>query len=395
MSLFASYASHARLSRGRFHQEPASTSGRSEYQRDRDRVIHSGAFRKLQYKTQVFLNHEGDYYRTRLTHSLEVAQVSRYICRILNIDEDLGEVLALAHDLGHTCFGHTGEDVLNECMAHVGGYDSNDQTLRILTLLEERYPRFDGLNLTWETIEGLAKHNGPLVGPHADRKKHPDGASETVQAIDSVWKLELERHAGLEAQVAALADDVAYTAHDIDDGLRSGYITLGQLHELPLVGPILHAIGKEFPGLAGKRQRHEMNRRLISLLVRDVLDETHMRLDGKKPQTPDDIRNAGLTFVRFSDKLMPDERVLRKFLYDNLYRNFRVNRVRLKTSRVVRDLYAVFMERPDTLPEHWQLRIGADMPEKQRARVVADYVAGMTDRFALETHKRLFDIGAV
>ncbi len=220
MALLASYASHVRLSRGRLHEEPASTSGRSEYQRDRDRVIHSGAFRKLQYKTQVFLNHEGDYYRTRLTHSLEVAQISRYICRVLNIDEDLGEVLALAHDLGHTCFGHTGEDVLNECMSHIGGYDSNDQTLRILTELEERYPQFDGLNLTWETIEGLAKHNGPLTGPHADLKKHPNGASETVLAIDKVWKLDTDRHAGLEAQVAALADDVAYTAHDIDDGLR-------------------------------------------------------------------------------------------------------------------------------------------------------------------------------
>ncbi len=394
MALLASYATHPRLSRGRLHAEPASTSGRSEFQRDRDRVIHSGAFRKLQYKTQVFLNHEGDYYRTRLTHSLEVAQISRYICRTLNIDEDLGEVLALAHDLGHTCFGHTGEDVLNECMAHIGGYDSNDQTLRILTELEERYPQFDGLNLTWETIEGLAKHNGPLTGKHADKKKHPHGASETVLSIDKLWPLEVDKHAGLEAQVAALADDVAYTAHDIDDGLRSGYITLEQMQGLPLVGPILAEIKKEFPDLTGKRQRHEMNRRLISLLVRDVMGETRKRLEEKKPQTPDDIRTAGITFVQFSDKLKPDERVLRSFLYDNLYRNFRVNRVRLKTTRVVKDLYNVFMERSDTLPEHWQTRIKPDATEKQRARVVADYIAGMTDRFAIDTHTRLFDISA-
>lgn len=395
MSLLAPYASHPRLSRGRQHQEPPSTSGRSEFQRDRDRVIHSGAFRKLQYKTQVFVNHEGDYYRTRLTHSLEVAQISRYICRTLQLDEDLGEVLALAHDLGHTCFGHTGEDVLNECMADIGGYSSNDQTLRILTVLEERYPQFDGLNLTWETLEGLAKHNGPVTGRHADKKKHPDGPGETSAAIDRVWPLELDSHAALEAQVAALADDVAYNAHDIDDGLRSGYITLEQLAELPLVGPVLADIKKEFPDLAGKRQRHEMNRRLISLLVRDVLDETRRRLAERKPMSADDIRGAGFTFVQFSDKLKPDERVLRDFLHANLYRNFQVNRVRVKTSRVVRDLYNVFMERPDTLPAHWQSRIAPDARAKQRARVVADYIAGMTDRFAIETHKRMFDPGAV
>lgn len=395
MALLVPYATHPRLSRGRQHDEPPSTSGRSEFQRDRDRVIHSGAFRKLQYKTQVFLNHEGDYYRTRLTHSLEVAQISRYICRVLNIEEDLGEVLALAHDLGHTCFGHTGEDVLNECMADIGGYDLNDQTLRILTVLEERYPQFDGLNLTWETIEGLAKHNGPLTGRYADKKKHPNGASETVLAIEKKWTLDIDRHAGLEAQVAALADDVAYTAHDLDDGLRSGYITLEQLKELPLVGPVLADIKKEFPELTGKRQRHEMNRRLISLLVRDVLQETRDRLADKKPQTVDDIRSAGITFVQFSSKLMPDERVIRKFLYDQLYRNFKVNRVRLKTSRIVRDLYNVFMERSDTLPAHWQARIPANASEKQRARVVADYIAGMTDRFAIETHARLLDLTAV
>ncbi len=391
MSDLAPYATHAATSRGRRFAEPAAE-GRSVFQRDRDRILHSGAFRKLQYKTQVFINHEGDYYRTRLTHSLEVAQVTRSICRTLKLDEDLGEAIALAHDLGHTCFGHSGEDALHDSMKEVGGFFHNDQTLRSVTFIEQRYAGFDGLNLTWETIEGLAKHNGPLKGRHADIKKHGDGVTETIAALDAVWPLELDGFAGLEAQVAALADDIAYTAHDLDDGLRGGYFTLDDLRELPLIGPILDEVRRNWPDIDERRQRHEMHRRLVHLMVGDVVAETRRRLDVLQPQSVEDVRAASRACVSFSEALRPDERVVRAYLFKHLYKSFKVNRVRLKAFRIVQDLYRAFIFHPDTLPPDWQQKMENAETEPQKARVVADYIAGMTDRFAIEEHRRLFDM---
>lgn len=391
----APYATDLAQSRGRLYPEPLSQSGRSEFQRDRDRIVHSGAFRKLQYKTQVFINHEGDYYRTRLTHSLEVAQITRSICRTLQLDEDLGEAVALAHDLGHTCFGHTGEDALAECMKDVGGFYHNDQTVRICTFVEQRYAEFDGLNLTWEAIEGIVKHNGPLTGPQADAKKHGEGVTETIAALDAKWNLGLDGFAGLEAQVAALADDIAYLSHDLDDGLRSGIITMAGIAELPLVGPFLNEIDKTYPGLIDRRRRHELHRRMIGALVGDVVRETKHRLAEKKPQSVEDVHAAGMPFVQFGEEMFAKQRVIRAYLFDHVYRSSHMNRVRAKAIRVVKDLYNVFMQSPGTLPESWQAAIPAGGTERQSARVVADYIAGMTDRFAIEEHKRLYDMDAL
>jgi dGTPase len=388
----APYATHASRSRGRLHPEPDSKSGRSPFQRDRDRIIHSGAFRKLQYKTQVFINHEGDYYRTRLTHSLEVAQITRNICRALNLDEDLGEAVALAHDLGHTCFGHTGEDALAECMKDVGGFFHNDQTVRICTNVEQRYAEFDGLNLSWETLEGIAKHNGPLKGPQADMKKHGEGVTETIAALDKVWPLELDGHAGLEAQVAALGDDIAYLSHDMDDGLRSEIIHISDIADLPLVGEFLREIDSKYPGLNERRRRHELHRRMVGALVEDVLAETRSRLAAIKPRSVEEVRAAGAPFVQFSAEMFKTQKVIRDYLFKNVYKSYRINRVRTKAFRIVKDLYQVFMSHPDTLPESWQQAIPAGASERVKARVVADYIAGMTDRFAIDEHRRLYDM---
>lgn len=388
--MLAPYACNPARSRGRQHAEAASTSGRSNFQRDRDRIIHAGAFRKLQYKTQVFINHEGDYYRTRLTHSLEVAQITRSICRILGLDEDLGEAIALAHDLGHTCFGHTGEDALNESMQDVGGYDSNDQTIRIITGLEERYAAFDGLNLTWETVEGIAKHNGPLTGPFADKRKHPHGASASIAALDAVWPLEISGFASLEAQVAALADDVAYNAHDIDDGLRSRLISYDDLVEMPLTGPILADLAREYPGIEGSRKRNELHRRLLAILISDVLAETQRRLAEARPQSVEDVRKAGSAFVLFSEALRPSERAIRNFLFERVYRSPQLSRVRIKAYSCVQHLYFAFMEEVGRMPPDWQKRISSGADKKTQARVVADYIAGMTDRFAMQEYERIF-----
>ena len=392
MTRRAPYATDPAKSRGRLFPEPASQSGRSEFQRDRDRIVHSGAFRKLQYKTQVFINHEGDYYRTRLTHSLEVAQITRSICRTLALDEDLGEAVALAHDLGHTCFGHTGEDALAECMKDVGGFYHNDQTVRICTHVEQRYAQFDGLNLTWEAIEGIAKHNGPLTGPQADMKKHGEGVTETIAEINAKWDLELGGFAGLEAQVAALGDDIAYLSHDIDDGLRAGLITIEQIRDLPLVGPHLAAIDAAYPGLVDRRRRHELHRRMIGSLVEDVLAETRRRLAQSNPQSVDEVRGAGHPFVQFSPDMFAQQKVVREYLFRNVYKSERMNRMRGKAIRIVQDLYEMFMSSPGMLPESWQQAIPAGASERVRARVVADYIAGMTDRFAITEHRRLYQL---
>ncbi len=380
----APYASTAAASRGRRHAEPESPT-RSPFQRDRDRILHSGAFRKLEYKTQVFVYHVGDYYRTRLTHSLEVAQITRSICRCLGLDEDLAEAAALAHDLGHTPFGHAGEDALNQEMAGHGGFAHNDQTLRILTRLEQRYAEFDGLNLTWETLEAVVKHNGPLLPLAAGDRLPP-----TIDAFRQVWDLELDRQPGPEAQVAALADGLAYTNHDLDDGLRAELFTLAELRELPLIGPIVAAVDARYPGLDRRRRVHESIRRLIDLMVGDTLAETRRRLAELAPRSPGDIRAAPAPVVAFSEPVAAGDRVLRAFLFERMYRHFEVYRQMVKARRVVRELFRLFVAEPKCLPREWQDAALRDPAGPER--VVADYIAGMTDRYALVEHARLFDL---
>ena len=379
----ATYACLPSATRGRQFPEIEGHT-RSVYQRDRDRVIHSGAFRKLQYKTQVFIYHEGDYYRTRLTHSLEVAQIARSICRVLRLNEDIAEALALAHDLGHTCFGHAGEDALNACMAEYGGFDHNDQALRIVTQLERRYADFDGLNLTWETLEGLVKHNGPVV---PEKPGKPIGL--TIAAFNRDYDLELSTFASAEAQVAALADDIAYNNHDLDDGLRAGFLTFDQLRELPLAGDALRAVESRKPGLDSARLIHEMTRSMINSMVRDLLVETERRLEALRPETSADIRHAADPVVAFSDELLGYDKTLRKFLRLNIYRHYKVNRMTSHARRVVRDLFETFMHEPECLPDDWRAKPGDTAAQ---ARLAADYIAGMTDRYALREHHRLFDL---
>ncbi len=379
----AGFACDPALSRGRLTPEGESST-RTVFQRDRDRIIHSGAFRKLQYKTQVFVYHEGDYYRTRLTHSIEVAQIARSICRVLGLNEDLGEALALAHDLGHTCFGHAGEDALHACMADYGGFDHNDQALRIVTQLERRYADFDGLNLTWETLEGLVKHNGPVLP-----LRHGKRLGTTTEAFNAVYDLELGSYASVEAQVAALADDIAYNNHDLDDGLRAGAFTIEQLRELPIVGPAIAAVEANKGELEKSRLTHEVIRYTINYMVLDVLAETRRRLEDLQPQSVDDVRGAGQAVVAFSESFRTDEKDLRHFLKTHLYRHYRVNRMTSKARRVVTDLFDIFLREPECLPPDWR----APTAEKtEQARLIADYIAGMTDRYALTEHGRLFDL---
>ncbi len=383
---YASYATYADQSRGRLHKEPESPN-RTVFQRDRDRVLHAGAFRRLIHKTQVFVAHVGDYYRTRLTHSLEVAQIARSIALELGLNEELAETLALCHDLGHTPFGHAGEEALNACMGEHGGFDHNAQSLRIVTHLEQRYAEFDGLNLTWETLEGLVKHNGPLLKdgitladlPYAIRKYH--------EKMD----LELDTHAGPEAQVAALADDIAYNNHDIDDGLRAGLFTVEDLMTLPMVGDILRKVQQAYPDATPRQCRHETIRRLISTMVADVVAETGRRLQKCQPKTVEDIRRFNMPLVAFSEEMEAYHQALKKFLYTRMYRHYKVNRAMRKARRVVRQLFETFYDEPNTLPHQWQSLCdekGSDIT----ARVICDYIAGMTDRFALEEHGRVFDI---
>jgi len=379
----ARYASDPAGTRGRLFPEPESPT-RSAYQRDRDRIIHSAAFRRLKYKTQVFVYHEGDNYRTRLTHSLEVAQVARSLCRCLGLDEDLAEALALAHDLGHTPFGHAGEEALNESMRAFGGFDHNGQTLRILTKLEAHYAEFDGLNLTWETLEGIAKHNGPLVHHKGDTYGLPWAVSEYLAEQD----LELHTWPGPEAQVAALADDIAYHSHDLDDGLRAGLFTVADLASVPLIGPIFGEVARRYPGLQTTRLIHESIRRLIDQFVNDVLAETGRRLAATSPRSADAIRALDRPVVAFSSVMAPDNQALRAFLYERMYRHERVKRMTDRARRVVRELFEVMLAEPRHLPEDW--RAGADgAGGTATARLVADYIAGMTDRFALDEHRRL------
>jgi len=381
----APYACHPEQSRGRHVAEPDSPT-RTVFQRDRDRIIHSGAFRKLKYKTQVFVYHEGDYFRTRLTHSIEVAQIARSISRTLGLNEDLAEAVALAHDLGHTPFGHAGETALDEAMQEIGGFDHNDQTFRVLTQLERRYAEFDGLNLTWETLEGTVKHNGPLQG-NGGNKPLPS----TIAAYDQEVDLELSGYASAEAQVAALADDIAYNNHDIDDGLRADLFTVADMDELPLVGPVFRELLERYPGLEQGRLIHEAIRRLINAMVNDLLGETRARIADSGVESAEAVRGLGAPLVAFSDAMRQNDRALREFLFERMYRHYKVNRMTSKAKRVVRDLYAHYLSHPNCLPDDWQAR--ADGPgTPATARLVADYLAGMTDRYALAEHRKLFDL---
>lgn len=387
----AAYATPPEETRGRLVAEPESAS-RDPFQRDRDRIVHSGAFRKLQYKTQVFVYHVGDYYRTRLTHSLEVAQIARSISRSLGLTEDLAEAIALAHDLGHTPFGHAGEDALNAALGaaapEAGGFDHNDQTVRVLTLLEQRYAGFDGLNLCWETLEGVVKHNGPLV-PLAEGRALPPA----IAALTRLWDLELDSQPGPEAQVAALADDIAYISHDIDDGLRANLFTIDELKAAsPLVGALFDLVDGGHPGLHRRRRVHEVIRRLIDRLVGDLVAETRRRLAALAPSGVVAIRAAPGPVVGFPQATGAAVQALRGFLFQRMYRHYEVNRETSRARRVVRDLFAQFLDEPNTLPPEWQeAALAGD--RAVRARVIADYIAGMTDRYALLEHRRLFDPG--
>ncbi|TPJ53517.1 deoxyguanosinetriphosphate triphosphohydrolase [Mesorhizobium sp. B2-7-1] len=383
----AAYASDPERSRGRLFDEPESPT-RTPFQRDRDRIIHSTAFRRLKHKTQVFVAHEGDHFRTRLTHSIEVAQIARALARALRGDEDLAEAVALVHDFGHTPFGHTGEDALNEKMAAWGGFDHNAQSLRVVTRLERRYAEFDGLNLTWETLEGLVKHNGPLTD--ASGKGLKGTVPQAIRDYSELHDLELDRFAGIEAQCAAIADDIAYNTHDIDDGLRAGLLTLDMLQGVGLPGSILRGVRAKYPQLDDVRTGHELMRRQITLMVEDVIASTAANIERLKPDSADAVRAAGETLVTFSADMAAAEKELKAFLYKHLYRHPEVMRVRAEAERIVRELFDVYFADPRAMPDGW--REGLDRAEDRiKARSVADFLAGMTDTYALKEHRRLFD----
>ena len=384
---FAPYACQPDASRGRLFVERMS-SFRSPFQRDRDRIIHSSAFRRLKHKTQVFVEHEGDYYRTRLTHSIEVAQVARTISGVLGLNTDLAECIALAHDLGHTPFGHTGEDALAALMAPYGGFDHNAQALRIVTRLERHYADFDGLNLTWESLEGIAKHNGPVIGPNADTK-HAGPLPYALAEVNAAWDMELYTHASAEAQVAAIADDVAYSHHDLHDGLRSGLFSEADLMELPVTGPAFEEVDRLYPGLEKMRRRHEALRRVFGRMVEDVIAVARGRLDSAQPKSVDEIRAMGTTMIRFSKPLYQELKAIRSFLFTRMYRAPSVVVMRNEVTEVVNGLFPLFLSRPELLPQEWRHDIEAAQGETELARIVADYVSGMTDRFALQEGQRL------
>jgi dGTPase len=366
----APYAARPELSRGRRYPEPDAP-GRSAFQRDRDRVIHSSAFRRLEYKTQVFVNHEGDLFRTRLTHSLEVAQIGRAIARQLGVNEDLVEAIALAHDLGHTPFGHAGQDALHECMKEHGGFEHNLQSLRVVDELEERYGGFNGLNLAFETREGILKHC----------------SIDNARRLGEVGERFLQkRQPSLEAQIANLADEIAYNNHDIDDGLRSGLLQLGQLEDVPLFAHHAREVRAQFPQIGERRMVNETVRRMINALIVDLATETARRIEAARPASIDDVRRTG-PLAAFSAEVREEADALKSFLLHNLYRHYRVMRMTTKARRVVSELFRAFHDEPRLLPLDHQARVAED-----KARAIADYVAGMTDRYAMKEHQRLFAI---
>jgi dGTPase len=390
MSETASYASKPDQSVGRLYGTGPSPT-RSEFQRDRDRIIHSTAFRRLQHKTQVFLAHEGRHFRNRLTHTLEVSQIARSIARALRLDEDLAEALALSHDLGHTPFGHAGERALDRVMAPFGGFDHNVQALRVVTLLENRYAEHDGLNLTWETLEGILKHNGPLIdtagNPAGRYAEH--GLPAGLEWIPVPADLRLQSYASLEAQCAAIADDIAYNAHDIDDALRAGLIELTDFFHVPLAGPIVQEVLDRYPDIGRKRQTHEVQRRMITRAVEDVIATSTHSISLSAPGSAEDVRIAGRPFVTFSEAAAADEQGLKRFLFERVYRHEAVMVPVRESEAVVERLFARYMQAAD-MPGRWG-EAGRASDGAGRARIVADFIAGMTDPYALDEHQRLFD----
>jgi dGTPase len=386
----AHYATDPKRSRGRVYPESPSLT-RNVFRRDCDRIIHASAFRRLAHKTQVFVFHEGDHFRTRLTHTLEVTQIARSLARALGLDEDLAEALALGHDLGHPPFGHAGERALDRCLGAHGGFDHNAQTLRVVTALERRYAAFDGLNLSWETLEGLVKHNGPLT----DRAGNPIGRYRArgvpygIRRCQETVDLELWSFASAEAQVAALADDIAYDAHDIDDGLRADLFALDDLAEVPLVRDILTEIGRQTPGLDAGRLAHELVRRLLTRMIEDVIAETGRRFEAMAPRSVDDVRHAPAGVVAFSAAMADADRAIKGFLYPRMYRHPRIMRIMGDAEGVVCDLFGRYADRPEDIPAEWAQNVRAEQ-EPARLRRIADFIAGMTDRYALIEHSRLF-----
>jgi dGTPase len=383
----AVYAADPGASRGRRYPEPASTT-RNDFRRDCDRLIHATAFRRLKHKTQVFVFHEGDHYRTRLTHTLEVAQIARALARALGLDEDLSEALALAHDLGHPPFGHAGERALDACLRKHGGFDHNAQTLRIVTELERHYPDFDGLNLTWETLEGIVKHNGPLTATSGDPTGRycEQGLPEAIRVYNAVQDLELWSHASAEAQAAAIADDIAYDAHDIDDGLRAGLFTVDDIASVPIIGATIDYIRSDHPAIEPERLVPELVRRLIGAMVEDVIVETRERLAKIKPQSAAEVRHAERPVAGFSPAMAENDAAIKGFLYPRMYHHERIDRVMKEAEGVVRDLFEHYRIRPDDMPAEW----GSGEDDHARVRSIADFIGGMTDRYALIEHARLF-----
>lgn len=388
----APYACNHHETKGRLIDE-GDCNTRSAFRRDCDRIIHSTAFRRLEYKTQVFVNHEGDHYRTRLTHSLEVAQIARCISRNLSLNEDLAEAMALAHDLGHPPFGHAGEEALKVIAQDLCGFDHNAQTLKVLTQLERKYAAFDGLNLTWESLEGIVKHNGPLTGKLRNKAKNPEKLPEFIKKFNDKFDLALDKYPSAEAQIASFADDIAYNNHDIDDGLRAGLFTVDDVKELPIVGNMFRELGQEFPDLEPDQLINEANRRMINRMVVDLTRQTVKNIEEFNIKTVDDIRNLGQPLVAFSKNMEANVLRIKEFLRENMYRHYRVCRMTNKARRIIHDLFQNLYENPECLPTSWRKKV-AGQDDKTKASVVVDFIAGMTDRFAMDEHRRLFDMEA-
>ncbi|NEJ71049.1 deoxyguanosinetriphosphate triphosphohydrolase [Rhizobium phaseoli] len=384
----AVYAADPWTTRGRLYQEDESPT-RSDFQRDRDRIVHTTAFRRLKHKTQVFIAQDGDHYRTRLTHTIEVAQIARALARALKLDEDLAEGVALVHDFGHTPFGHTGEDALHEVLLPYGGFDHNAQSLRIVTKLERRYAEFDGINLTWESLEGLVKHNGPLLTPDGVGTRGP--VPQPILDYCELHDLELATYASLEAQVAAIADDIAYNTHDIDDGLRSGYLTFDMLEEIPFLAGLMAEVRARYPHLEPSRFTHEIMRRQITRMVEDVIGVAQARLSLLRPESAADIRGADRVIATFSDHMAETDRLIKAMLFKRIYRNPDIMRIRAGAAQIVTDLFAAYMANPKEMQSHYWVDHIAGLSDAPKARHVGDYLAGMTDTYAISAHRRLFD----
>ncbi|MDP9837927.1 dGTPase [Neorhizobium huautlense] len=384
----AIFAADPWSSRGRLFPEGGSLT-RSEFQRDRDRIVHTTAFRRLKHKTQVFIGVDGDHYRTRLTHTIEVAQIARALARALKVDEDLAEGVALVHDFGHTPFGHTGEDALDEMLKPYGGFDHNAQSLRIVTKLERRYADFDGLNLTWESLEGLVKHNGPMMTKAGEGIKGP--VPQPILDYCEIHDLELASFASLEAQVAAIADDIAYNTHDIDDGLRSGFLTLDMLEDVPFLAGMMREVRDRYPNLEPSRFAHEIMRRQITHMVEDVIGVAQERLAKLKPQRAEDIRGADQAVATFSTEMAETDRQIKRMLFSRIYHHPDIMRIRAGAADIVCDLFRAYMVAPQEMQSHYWVSQMPDLSEAARARHVGDYLAGMTDTYAVKAHQRLFD----